>query len=333
MAKTKKNNKKKLSSLILLLLITVVMLGTSTYAWFTANRVVTINQIDVKVEASNGLQISTDASTWKTVINNADITLGYAGANNILPLNVTAVSTDGTISNHLMNMYSGVIGNDNDGNYTIFTNKENETSATSDNGKFVAFDVFLKVDKDEQIFLTQNSGVRNKDTDKGLQNSARVAFVKIGHGSSSLAAGNLITLNNSTDTKGIIWEPNNDGHADTVKNQLSSSYGVTLVTGANTPYYGITDAFTALQSLVDTVNGTNTDHSTLVTPDLTTTTAFGTVTDGDGNLVEDYKPIFNLEAGVTKMRIYMWVEGQDIDCENYATGASISYNLQFAITD
>ena len=53
----------------------------------------------------------------------------------------------------------------------------------------------------------------------------------------------------------------------------------------------------------------------------------------EGNKVEDYKQVFSLTAGVTKMRIYMWIEGQDIDCENYATGASISYNLQFAITD
>ena len=333
MAKKQKKNKKKLSLLILLLLITVVMLGTSTYAWFTANRVVTINQIDVKVEASNGLQISTDASTWKTVITNDDITSGYTGANNILPATVTAVSTNGAITNHLMDMYSGVIGNDDEGNYTIFTNKENEASTTSANGKFVAFDVFLKVDKDEQIYLTQNSSVVNKDTDKGLQNSARVAFVEIGTGESSKAPGELIRLNNSAAAKAFIWEPNADAHADTVKNQLSSQYGVSLVANDKTPYYGINGAFTTPQSLIETVNGTNTDNSELVTPDLVTLAAFGTELDADGNKVEDYKQVFSLSAGVTKMRIYMWVEGQDIDCENYATGASISYNLQFAITD
>ena len=34
-----------------------------------------------------------------------------------------------------------------------------------------------------------------------------------------------------------------------------------------------------------------------------------------------------LEAGVTKVRIYMWIEGQDIDCENNATGTDISFNI------
>ena len=128
------------------LITTIIgLVGIMLLSGYVNPETVTINQIDVKVEASNGLQISTDASTWKTVITNDDITSGYTGANNILPATVTAVSTNGAITNHLMDMYSGVIGNDDEGNYTIFTNKENEASTTSANGKFVAFDVFLIV--------------------------------------------------------------------------------------------------------------------------------------------------------------------------------------------
>ena len=37
---------------------------------------------------------------------------------------------------------------------------------------------------------------------------------------------------------------------------------------------------------------------------------------------------FSLKAGITKMRIYMWVEGQDVDCENTASGGNIIYSLQ-----
>ena len=33
-------------------------------------------------------------------------------------------------------------------------------------------------------------------------------------------------------------------------------------------------------------------------------------------------------AGVTKMRVYLWIEGQDIDCENNASGGKISFDLQ-----
>ena len=38
-----------------------------------------------------------------------------------------------------------------------------------------------------------------------------------------------------------------------------------------------------------------------------------------------------LASGITKYRIYMWVEGQDIDCENFASGTYLQYNLSFSL--
>ena len=43
-----------------------------------------------------------------------------------------------------------------------------------------------------------------------------------------------------------------------------------------------------------------------------------------------YKQVLHLQAGITKVRIYMWVEGQDVDCENNASGGDLLYNLQFS---
>ena len=71
-----KRRNKRMLLLLLLLFMTGTMLVTSTYAWFTANRVVTINALDVHVEASNGIQISTDGVTWKSVITRTDIISG-----------------------------------------------------------------------------------------------------------------------------------------------------------------------------------------------------------------------------------------------------------------
>ena len=44
-----------------------------------------------------------------------------------------------------------------------------------------------------------------------------------------------------------------------------------------------------------------------------------------------YLKAFHIDEGVTKVRIYMWVEGQDVDCEDKASGGSLSYNLSFSI--
>ena len=41
-----------------------------------------------------------------------------------------------------------------------------------------------------------------------------------------------------------------------------------------------------------------------------------------------YIPAFKLSNGITKVRIYMWVEGQDVDCENNASNGNITFDLQ-----
>ena len=322
MGKRKNNRRKKYNALILLLLISIIMLGTSTYAWFTANQVVTINSIDVKVEASNGLQISTNAAQWKSLITNADIATGYSGSVNQLPANITNVSTDGVVNQTKgrLNMYKAVVGNDaTTGDYNIKTSLENEVSGST--GDFVVFDVFLRVDKAQTIYLTTESNVVPKtgSEDRGLKNAARVAFVTLGHGDSTDPVATLTSLNNSVASKAIIWEPNIDTHSDLVSGSVAGEYGVTLVAGSNTPYYGVNKEIGTPVDLKELVNGTNTDDATLVTPNITTKA-----------VNETYKQAFELTAGVTKMRIYMWIEGQDIDCENNATGSDISYNLQFS---
>jgi hypothetical protein len=38
-----------------------------------------------------------------------------------------------------------------------------------------------------------------------------------------------------------------------------------------------------------------------------------------------------LEAGVTKVRIYLWVEGQDVDCENAASGDDITFIIKLSL--
>ena len=65
---------------------------------------------------------------------------------------------------------------------------------------------------------------------------------------------------------------------------------------------------------------TQTNYSTLfkdVVPTISTENAWST-----------NKAAFTLKAGITKMRVYMWVEGQDVDCENTASGGNIIYSLQ-----
>ena len=70
-----------------------------------------------------------------------------------------------------------------------------------------------------------------------------------------------------------------------------------------------------------TLNDASTTNFGTVTPDLST----GTQTPVPSS------EFVTLEAGVTKFRVYMWVEGQDVDCEDHASGTDIMYNVQFTI--
>jgi hypothetical protein len=86
------------------------------------------------------------------------------------------------------------------------------------------------------------------------------------------------------------------------------------VTIVKTPYYGV--KATGVGLAIDDFS-TQTDHFELVTtitPDTDDPDFLdGGYVDGAGNL------IFTAGAGITKVRVFIWIEGQDIDNENSAS--------------
>ena len=337
MAKQKKNKKQRRLLLSLLLLITTgVFLGAATYAWFTANQKVTISPIDVNVSTSSGIQISADGTNWKSVLTNTDITgaIGnYSAAVNQLPTTLEPVSTIGTVdATGKMEMFLGkVTANETTGDFILSATKSTETNSSGDSstGKFVVFDVFLKNEQAETLYLTPNSNVQFRNSDSGIKNATRIAFITLGHTTTSDTVANIQALNDGASSTVKFWEPNYDVHtADGVANAVSP-YGITtLTTGANNawvPYSGVkAEVAEALnikrEEATQTANAT---YFTDVDPDIKTKegyTASQLLTAENGLL-----------AGITKMRIYMWVEGQDVDCENNASGGEIRFNLQFSI--
>ena len=357
--KKQEKKRRKLRTLILLLFLTIVMLGTSTYAWFTANRTVIIQDISVNVQTSDGLQISTDGKTWKSTITATDIRAGYTGHNNFIPETLDAVSTsgsitaDGTAHTRLFDMYSSNIGTSaSTGNYTITTNKVDEAT---DHTKFVAFDVFLRVSSDKEVYLNSASGYSRvfmtpTSADRGLKNAARVGFVPVGEVASDASLDAILAAyySSGTPASAKIWEPNNDTHSAAVVNSVSAEYSIPLTeTGANTNLYnplayrGVSATISNPQDLIETVNGTDTNNTVAVTQGSATTSA-GSVYSTDGLLLSTssaignaptFYKIFDLKGGITKMRIYMWVEGQDLDCENNASGTDITFHLELTIPE
>ncbi|MBQ3307358.1 MAG: hypothetical protein IJG68_04095 [Bacilli bacterium] len=327
MEKNKRENerKRRLFLAILMILFVGVILTTSTYAWFTANQTVTVSNVNVNIEASNGIQISADGANWKTVLSNADITgasTTYSTAVNQLPSSMVPVSTGKTIDSDtgFMNMFRGEIVDGGSGTNVLTSTKSTEVNGT--NGDFVAFDVFFKVTEAKQIYLTNASKVTTTDDPtKGIENAARIAFLPEGTVDASTAVADIQTQ--KTAGTPIIWEPNNNAHTQAGLNNASSVYGLTTLTatGEVANYYGVIAEFAKADNVA--LNATTAGKFTQVTPDIKTGTT--------GILSTAYQPVFQLQAGITKMRIYMWIEGQDVDCEDAASGSNLTYALQFSL--
>ena len=350
-----KNQKKKsnLKLSILLLILLLIVLTASTYAWFTANQTVTVESIDVNIEAKNGLQISTNAVDWKSIITNADITTNaYTGNTNQLPTSMEPVSTVGEIDTNTgyMKMYYGKVesaetGN-NKGKDVLTATAETEPAVDDVTPKFVSFDVFLRVTADTKLKMTNGSKVVKKDssTDTGIKQASRVAFCVEGTVDAGAATADMTALKGAKSFLGAgktvyIWEPNANLHTSAAVNHASNNYGIKSLTtdGAianKVTYAGIKQAFATETLLKDSY--TEGDNFATITPDyITYANAEGEMLKSDGSEGTPESPaeqkIFALSAGVTKVRVYMWIEGQDVDCENNASGTDISYNLQFTI--
>ena len=322
--KSKEKNKNLKSSLLILLLIAILLIA-STYAWFTANRTVTISSLDVNVQAKNGLQISTDAQNWKAVITKDDILTGaYEGNTNKIPESMEPVSTDGTVASGNMNMFYGTVAPvEGTGIYSLTSTQE--TDSTTE--KYIVFDIFLKADEAMDLTLTGDSNVIATGEDKGLQNASRIAFINEGTVDTT-AASTATSLTGGTsfsvgDRKTVIWEPNAGSHtAEAVANNPYTGVSISQGDeGETVPYYGVK---AVIADPID-IKGINTDGAN--TQYFTKIQGAGLTSTKKG--AEETANFFHIDKGITKVRIYMWVEGQDVDCDNSASGTDIQFNVQF----
>lgn len=361
----RKSSKNRLLLLILLLCLSAILLTVGTYAWFTSNKVVDVTDLEVNVRAVNGLEISANAVDWGVRLTKESLIKGYQGDTNQLPDILGATSTTGTVSNNLLDMFNGSVETScEDGTTTCDNPKYRLTTSTSSEIKcydsngvekndgtqsdctgkhYMAFDIFLKVDSDSDLFLTSNANVLNTSPyDMGIKNSTRVAFVVQGHipyadyrdGVTTGEDPDKVTIDGSTaaqNLKGatnddvVIWEPNYNAHTASGVAAAKKYYGIDTTTESSQLSYegvltNIASSSSDFVSLTETNSTKWPQYFAKVTPDIATTTEHTGAT-----------TTLKLKSGVTKVRVYFWVEGQDVDAENDATGTNMMLNLEFSI--
>lgn len=306
---------KRILLAFLMLLITGAALTTASYAWFSASTQAVLGDIDVNVTASNGIQISMDATNWKGTLTTEDIKgAAYDGHTNQIPTTLTPVSTIGSQSIGNFEMYDGII--DESGAMPLLTaTLADPEKPTTEEGHYIAFDLFVKSAADRAIALNTGSKVVATNTaepgapakDAGLMYSARVAFFNQGTDSTNMPSAAIAKSEGTADSQ-VIWEPNANEHTVYAKNSLGAT-GVM-------DYYGVKAEGEGLDM---SIASTDTEHFAQVT----------TVKSNVGAIPTD--AVFHVTAGITKVRVYIWIEGQDIDCENNAstgTGIKTAINLK-----
>lgn len=345
MKKRTRKSQKRLNNLLLILLLSAVLLIMSTYAWFTANRAVNVDSIDLHVTTSSGLQISANGKDWKTVLDYQDIKDAYKEYGTVvnqLPANLAPISSALELDNTgKLKMFYGNVSTDltpgsaTYGKYLLTTSLQTDDNTFSANGNknddgeygagyYFAFDLFLK-DTAGADNLYMSGDVKEDTTKtqgKGLENAARIALIK---GSSTEDADTPTAVQGLTTTSGEVsmWEPNSDAHTEKgIQNGVDLGWVQTgtLNSTGNAPisYAGTNTEVTDIEL------------SAAKAPTAGFTTMTPTWTTNKGDTV-DLQLKSGLDKGATKYRVYMWIEGQDIDCQNYASGTYLIYNLSFSL--
>ena len=255
------------------------------------------------------------------------------------------------------------------GGYRLLASRVKNYDGQPEQDGYVAFDLFIKnysgtqyigelneLDE-EAIYLTTDSAVTvglGGVEDTGIENSVRVAFAQIGRVAATEDNVDKITGITCTDNvedgvTGIcrtaqIWEPNDKAHhanaiswyetscrARTgVDVTLAASYdgACNLVEdGIAYPTYAVSEEITSADN-VDIYDGVAYNTYT----DTTQLYAFPYFTDTMKELTGTARPKFMTLApnSITKVRVYIYLEGQDVDNYDFASiGRQIAVNFGF----
>lgn len=327
----KRRHKRKITFLIIWFFFLIIFLTTITYAWFTSNRIVDLQFFDIHVETDNGIEVSENAIDWKSTITLEEFKNAYKtypSSVNQIPGTMRPVSTGGLLDNNgYLNMFYGQADSNGTTEYYLSTYRQIEKRSTSEKneGDFVVFDIFIRTSTPKSLYLSSESYVKYKGEETlGIENSSRIAFIKEGTVPMGSSANVSQSLKTSDNNRVIIWEPNYDVHTKYGVTHAKDVYGITTTeTNAGIlPYDGVISAITLTNRIkIKDANANNYNN-------LFKRVNIGIYTKSDNT---DNKKMMDLDSGITKIRIYMWLEGQDVDSENKASHGNISYFLKFTL--
>ena len=306
-----KNTLKKRTfiSAIAMLIVSAIVLTSSTFAWFSMAKRVEVETMELNITSPDGVQLSGNANAFTTMLTLADLKgettarwAAYEGNENNFPELLVPSSSNMYVARSLPTFYSGSI---DDAGYINATQVANDTTSG-----YVAFDIFVKVGQDQRVYWNETTVECADNPD--VVSAMRVALVNCGTVAAKAEAPALLGVKpaNANQNRVVMYEPNSTNHTD------ASGYA----DGATVPDLYLTSAFS---KRTPTGNGKN-----IMQESQYAGTALGTRATDANKATNAY---FDAVTGINRVRVYLWMEGNDVDCENSVAGATLNFNLVLTI--
>jgi hypothetical protein len=320
----KKVESKNFNLMLLVTFFLGVLLIFSAYAWFYASLDVQVKFVNLVVSKKNGLFISLDGVEFgssvqiskENLINNLKRT--YPGNTSkwakfgLYPISSNGIPNSNTDK---FDMYfASNFDVDQINKKSYLSTRKNVERGISDHENYIAFDLFLKnitgSPVSDNLYIDEGTGIviDSEETEqiKGLVNSSRIGFVKVGSVSNKATVNEIQSIECNNNCEMVIYEPNSTTHTE-LSIERAKSYGINLINGQYYPTHAVVGEMDFFE-ITDVIKGNLKGNFELQT-----------------TRIDIERPIFEIPDGITKVRVYVWLEGQDIDSlATRSEGADVS---------
>jgi len=327
----KKSRKNMMRASLMMLIVATISLSSATFAWFSTGNSATVANFDITAKSSSGMLVSLDAEDWKSEVEVSKINSttggqhGYYVGGTSGNEEIGPVSTAGSIVSRkvgdgenavtikTMQFFSGSF----DGSKLTSTDVSDTPK-----GNYYFFNLYFRNDSNsaQKLYLDLTSTVTdNSSNNKATANAVRVGFVVQGSitnddtSGQEKKTGELARTKYAATSTALIWEPNALAHGEYAVNYR----GATNPETSAQEYYGVN---TSGQITCGSGNADGIANESGKVTKITTETG----STGTAEIVE-------MPANaIVKVSVYVWIEGQDIDCNNAESGGKFGVNLSFS---
>ncbi len=320
---------------LIVIFLCAVLLIFASYAWFSTNLNIKIKTLNMIVAKNSDLTISFDGVNFdrsieinkeNVFVNLADL---YPNHNTQWPSNgLIPVSSPGISSpnNGYFDMFetNGVLYYKKEKDRGFLKTKLSKQDQPREYNYYLAFDIFIKNDNgspkaDNLYFDDTTSIMATGEIDEemqGLINSFRIGVVKIGSVPLDATVSQIQNVTCNNNCVDAIYEPYSKFHTP-LSIERSQKYKIDLVDGHYFPTYAYRKAGGPIY-VENSISGSSKIDREYFIPQ-------ETITDDTLDTA-----IFEIPNGITKARVYVWIEGQDIDSlETHSKGTDIDLSINF----